>query len=191
METSHCRLWQSLEAGREMGSAGPMRYVATVEGREYHVGLEEPGVVTVDGTAQEVDLQSIDGGFHYSLLVGAASHEVFVERCEDLCFVILEGHRYRVRVEDERARRAGERARTAREELGEAEVTSPMSGVVVAVLVEEGERVKTGQGLAILEAMKMENEIRATRDGTVERVHVTPGQRVGQDDVLMRIGTPG
>jgi biotin carboxyl carrier protein len=164
-----------------------MKYVATVDGEEYRVGLGEDGV-TLDGAPVEVDLQSIDGGFHYSLLVGAASHEVFVERCEDVCFVTLGGQRYRVQIEDERARRLGERP-AAIEEAGEAEVISPMPGMVVAVLVEAGQEVRTGEGLLILEAMKMENEIRAPRTGVVETVHVTPGQRVSQDDVLVRIGS--
>jgi pyruvate carboxylase subunit B len=163
-----------------------MNYVAMVDGQEYRVALGEDGV-TLDGAPVEVDLQSIDGGFHYSLLMGAASHEVFVERCEDVCTVTLGGQRYRVRVEDERARRTGAR-RPMGEETGETEVVSPMPGVVVAVLVEAGQEVRTGEGLLILEAMKMENEIRAPRTGVIEAVQVTPGQRVSQDDVLVRIG---
>jgi biotin carboxyl carrier protein len=167
-----------------------MRYVATTDGQEYRISLEEPGVVKVEDTPYAVDLQSIDGGFHYSLLVGAASHEVFVERCDDLCFVTLGGHRYQVQVEDERLRRVDRRMQATLEEAGEAEVASPMPGVVVAVLVKAGQFVKTGQGLAILEAMKMENEIRAPRNGLVEKVHVAPGQRVSQNDILVHIGAP-
>jgi biotin carboxyl carrier protein len=164
-----------------------VNYIATVDGQEYCVGLREDGV-TLEGAPVELDLQSIDGGFHYSLLVGAASHEVFVERCEDVCFVTLDGQRYRVQVEDERARRTGA-WRAAVEEAGEAEVVSPMPGVVVAVLVEAGQQVRDGEGLLILEAMKMENEIRAPRTGVVEAVHVMPGQRVSQDDMLVRIAS--
>ncbi len=178
-----------------------MKYVAIVEGQEYRIGLEGSGRVSVDGTPYQVDLVSIDGGFHYSLLVGAnptetlvsaealTSVEVFVERCEDVCTVILEGHRYQVRVEDERLRRLGQR-REAVLEAGEVEVTSPMPGLVVAVLVETGQVVRTGEGLLILEAMKMENEIHAPRSGLVERVNVVPGQRVSQDEILLRIGPP-
>jgi biotin carboxyl carrier protein len=163
-----------------------VKYVATVDGQEYRVGLGDSSV-TLDSVPVEVDLQSIDGGFHYSLLVGAASHEVFVERCQGVCLVTLGGQRYRVQVEDGRARQAGER-RAAIEEVGEAEVVSPMPGMVVAVLVETGQEVRTGEGLLILEAMKMENEIRAPRNGIVEELKVEPGQRISQDDVLVRIG---
>jgi pyruvate carboxylase subunit B len=163
-----------------------MNYIAAVDGQRYQVSLGKDGI-TLDGALIEVDLQSIDGGFHYSLLVGAASHEVFVERCEDVCFVTIGGQRYRVQVEDERARRLAQRE-TAVEEVGEVEVVSPMPGVVVAVLVEAGQEIRTGEGLLILEAMKMENEIRAPRTGLIEAVQVAPGQRVSQDDVLVRIG---
>jgi pyruvate carboxylase subunit B len=162
-----------------------MKYVATVDGQAYDVGLEEDGL-TLDGEPVKVDLESIDGGFHYSLLVGADSHEVFVERCGDVCFVTLDGQRFQVRVEDERDRRRGER-KAAVEETGDREVTSPMPGVVVAVLVKEGQEVRTGEGLLILEAMKMENEILAPRNGTITAVCVTPGERVGQDDLLVRV----
>jgi biotin carboxyl carrier protein len=165
-----------------------MKYVATVDSQEYHVVLDADGTITLDGEPVEADLQSIDGGFHYSLLVGAVSHEVFVEHCEGLCTVTIDGQRFKVEVEDERTRRAGER-KAAPEEAGRAEVTSPMPGVVVAVLVEAGQAVQTGVGLLILEAMKMENEIRAPRTGVVEAVEVVPGQRVSQDDVLVRIGS--
>lgn len=165
-----------------------MKYIAAVEGREYDIGLEEAGVVSVGDARHTVDLQSIDGGFHYSLLLGAISYEVFVEQCDDVCFVTIEGHRYRVEVEDERLRRSGAPISLAIEEPGDSVVTSPMPGIVVAVLVQEGERVRTGQGLAILEAMKMENEIRAPRSGIIEKVGVSPGQRVRQDDELVRIG---
>jgi pyruvate carboxylase subunit B len=162
-------------------------YIAAVEEQEFRIGLEESGAVTVDGVPLDVDLQAIDGGFHYSLLAGATSLEVFVERCEDICFVSIEGHRYQVKVEDERQRRVG-RTQAAGLEAGEAEVTSPMPGMVVAVLVEEGQLVRTGEGLLILEAMKMENEIRAPRNGVIELVSVVPGQRVSHGEILVRIG---
>ena len=163
-----------------------MKYIATVDNHSYLVDAGE-AAITLEGVPVEIDLQSIDGGFHYSLLVNRTSHEVFVERCEDICFVTLEGQRYRVQVEDERAHRLGEQ-KTVVEEAGEVDVVSPMPGVVVAVLAKTGQKVQTGEGLLILEAMKMENEICAPRTGVVGAIRVEPGQRVSQDDVLVRIG---
>jgi len=102
----------------------------------------------------------------------------------------LRGRRYQVKVEDERERRDGVTPAAQRAAAGSADVVSPMPGTVVAVLVEEGQPVITGQGLAIVEAMKMENEIRAPVNGIVERAAVVPGQGVAQHDVLVRVG-PG
>jgi biotin carboxyl carrier protein len=165
-----------------------VNYVAKVDGQTYEITVDPEGAVKLDGVPVEADLQSIDGGFHYSLLLGVASHEVFVEHCDDFCIVTLDGQRYRVEPADERARRMSARQAEV-EEAGAGEVSSPMPGVVVAVLVEAGQEIRAGEGLLILEAMKMENEIRARRSGTVEAVEVTAGQRVSQDDLLIRIGS--
>ncbi|MEJ2207896.1 MAG: biotin/lipoyl-binding protein [Anaerolineae bacterium] len=175
-----------------------MKYAASTGGREFKIELEPADAVpaagshhvVVDGVAHDIDLASVDGGFHYSLLVGSRSYEVFVEHCGDACFVNVEGRRFRVRVEAQRERPGGPEAApdVPAAGLAQVEVPSPMPGVVVAVLVEAGQEVRAGQGLVIVEAMKMENEIRAPRTGVVEAVHVTAGQRVSQDDVLVRIG---
>lgn len=177
-----------------------MRYVASTRGREYRIELE-PGDagqaaqavgshrVVVDGVEHEIDLESVDGGFHYSLLVGPDSYEVFVEHCGDACFVNVEGRRYRVRVQAQRERpgHPSPAADALPAEPADVDVLSPMPGVVVAVLVKAGQEVRTGEGLVIVEAMKMENEIRAPRTGVVEAVHVTAGQRVAHDAPLVRL----
>jgi biotin carboxyl carrier protein len=170
-----------------MGGVGQMKVVARVGDHEFRIRLDEAGMVCVDDEVLAVELESLDGGFHYSLLVGASSHEVFIERCGDLCTVILEGHRYQVRVEDEWSRPASRALRPSPADQGQGQVKSPMPGVVVAVLAREGQIVRTGESLAILEAMKMENEIRAPLNGTVGRVLVSGGQRVAQGDLLFSI----
>lgn len=73
---------------------------------------------------------------------------------------------------------------------GATEVKAPLPGVVVSVGVAEGEAVERGQQLCVLEAMKMNNPIRATAPGTVREVFISPGQQVEHDAVLMRIGSP-
>ena len=164
-----------------------MRVVAAVDEHEYRIRLDEAGTVYIDDEVLAVELECIDGGFHYSLLVDASSYEVFVERCGELCTVILEGHRYQVRVETERFRTASHRRAAPPVDQDYGRVKSPMPGVVVAILAQEGQVVKTGESLAILEAMKMENEIRSPCNGTVDRVSVRGGQPVAQDDLLFYI----
>ncbi|HEX9393001.1 MAG TPA: biotin/lipoyl-containing protein, partial [Gemmatimonadales bacterium] len=66
-------------------------------------------------------------------------------------------------------------------------VKAPMPGLVVRVEVQEGQRVEAGAGLVVVEAMKMENELRATRAGVVSRVHVKAGQTVDRGVPLVTL----
>ena len=62
-----------------------------------------------------------------------------------------------------------------------------MPGRVISVLVKEGQKVKAGEGLVILEAMKMENEMQSPKSGTISRVHVTPGQIVESGETIITV----
>ena len=75
----------------------------------------------------------------------------------------------------------------ARPRSGDGRVKAPIPGLITHILVKEGQTVKTGESLVVLEAMKMENEIRATRDGVVQTVRVEPGQSVVRNEVLADI----
>lgn len=70
-------------------------------------------------------------------------------------------------------------------EAGESGVRAPMPGSIVSVAVQPGDRVKTGQDVCVLEAMKMKNHIRAPRSGTIAQVSVSPGQQVQHGDLLV------
>jgi len=71
---------------------------------------------------------------------------------------------------------------------GEGVVTSPMPGKILRILVKEGESVKTGQGLVVLEAMKMENEIPAPKDGVVKKILIKEGDTVDTGQPLIELG---
>lgn len=71
------------------------------------------------------------------------------------------------------------------------EVVAPMPGIVVSLPVKEGEAVQLGQTVAVIEAMKMENNIAATRSGLVKKIHVKPGSEVGNAAVLLEIAEEG
>ena len=66
-------------------------------------------------------------------------------------------------------------------------MAAPMPGLVVAVPVEEGQEVQKGEDLIILESMKMQNELKAPRDGTISRIRVGPGDSVDQNQVLLTL----
>ena len=91
---------------------------------------------------------------------------------------------------DERTRAIREMTGAGGAAAGPAPVKAPMPGLVVKVEVEPGDRVRKGQGIVIVEAMKMENELRADTDATVAAVHVTPGQAVERDQILVIFQAP-
>ena len=92
---------------------------------------------------------------------------------------------FSVQVEDERTRKLNAGRRPAALPDGEFAVKAPIPGLVVKVLAEEGDEVDEGQSLLILEAMKMENELRSPKAGVVKKIEVTPGQRVEQNSILI------
>ncbi len=164
-----------------------MRYYAQIGDREYEIQVEN-GQVWVDGRSMEVDLHQVGTPELYSVLVNGRSYEILVEEARQGYVVTLQGEQYVVQVEDERTRRMNLGRRMTAAPKGELLVKAPIPGLVVKVLVKEGEQVVEDQPLIILEAMKMENEIRALRGGVVRRVEVSPGQRVEQDAPLLLIG---
>jgi biotin carboxyl carrier protein len=95
------------------------------------------------------------------------------------------GMEFRVQVRDPRSWRTSRRS--ALEATGSQQVLAPMPGKIVRVLVAAGETVQAGQGLVVVEAMKMQNEIRAPKSGRVERMLVAEGQAVRTQETLMVI----
>lgn len=163
-----------------------MKYVVAVDDKSYNIEVGGDREIEIDGLPHQVDIQNIDGYSLFSLLLDNRSYELIVEREGQEFRILLEGEMYTLYVTDERARRLMEAP--ARAPSGEVAVKAPMPGLVVAVPVISGQEVKIGQGLIILEAMKMENELRAPRAGSVKAIRVSPGQVVDKDQVLVVIG---
>ncbi|MDO8461472.1 MAG: biotin/lipoyl-containing protein [Deltaproteobacteria bacterium] len=112
------------------------------------------------------------GPGHYSLLVDGKSYEVFVRKEGDGFVVEVDG--YLIPVGSERAK-GGSSFRVV---SGKEVVVSPMPGRVVGIKVKVGDTVKPGEGILVVEAMKMENELHATKGGTVRELLVKVGQTV-------------
>jgi biotin carboxyl carrier protein len=161
-----------------------VKYYAQIGELEYVVEIED-GEIFVDGELVDVDLSRSGVPELYSMLINGRSFEVLIEEQRQVYDVTLRGEQYHVRVEDERTRRLNEGRRGPEVPKGELVVKAPIPGLVVKVLVREGEEIAEDQALVILEAMKMENEIRALRAGIVRKVEVSAGQRVEQNAPLL------
>lgn len=165
-----------------------MKYFVVAGESEREVVLEERDggyLVTVGGRAFEVEAS--EGANPDDLVVRISGRVLSAsfEGEEEEVRVGIDGESRPVRIEDERERAAHEAEAGA--SAGPRLVRSPMPGFVVAVLVAEGEAVRADQTLLILEAMKMQNEIRAPSAGRVERLHVRPGETVGSAAALATI----
>lgn len=118
----------------------------------------------------------------YSILVDGKSYEVRVFPAPLGLSVQVDGVRYAVEVRD--PRNSIRRSKAARG-AGRQNITAPMPGKVIRVLVQEGTNVETGQGLVVVEAMKMQNEMKASRPGRVVEVRVRDGDTVGSGETLL------
>ncbi len=166
-----------------------MELIVLRSGREVRVAVEhrnEAFEVSLGDETHRVDSVVTNGAVR-SLLVGGRQHEVTVRRTREGRYqVSYQGASEEIEVLDPLSHLA-QKGAARRDSHGLDRVTAYMPGRVVAVEVSEGDKVREGQGLVVLEAMKMENEIQAERDGVVRRVYVTPGQAVDGGDLLFEI----
>jgi biotin carboxyl carrier protein len=140
--------------------------------------------VLIDERPVEVDLAN--AGTQLNVRVGGQVVDVAMQGRPPDVEVCTTGFRSRVRVESERMRSVGQHG-SQKSGGGERVIKSPMPGRVVKVLVSKGDAVRAGQGLVVLEAMKMENEVRARASGTVAQVHVDPGTTVDRNAALVTL----
>jgi biotin carboxyl carrier protein len=139
----------------------------------------------IDGKRLEADATEVSPGV-FSILINGKSFEVRVERLGEELRAITRDREYRFVIQDERGWRRN-RAGSVEAE-GRQQVVAPMPGKIVRVLVSAGDSVRAGQGLLVVEAMKMQNEIRAPKSGTIDRVRVVEGQTVNAGEVVVIVG---
>jgi len=166
-----------------------MRFVAELGGETFLLevtGVEGRFSVKVGEEVREVDARRLVRGT-WSILIGGASYLAGVIEKDGWFLVDVNGETYRIRVEEEARHRLRTRG-TAQSQAGGQVLVASLPGKVVHVAVSEGQAVKPGDGLLVIEAMKMENEFKATAAGTVKEVRVQVGQSVNTGDLLLVIG---
>ncbi|MEZ4422694.1 MAG: biotin/lipoyl-containing protein [Gemmatimonadota bacterium] len=164
-----------------------MRYRVQIDGQDFDVDLDD-STVQVDGRPVHVEWVERDGQPGGLLSVDGRTAAVRGERdAEGGWRLRVDGEPVRADVADERALRARQVAGAAGRAAGPRPVRAPMPGLVVRVDVQEGQTVEKGSGLVIVEAMKMENELKAEAPGVVARIRVSAGQTVEKDQVLIEM----
>ena len=147
------------------------------------------GSVRVDGEALDAHLAAVPGTPLHHLLLGGDSWTVAAQALEGMGLWALGavGERVEVEVVDERTQAIQALTGKKGGPSGGGVVKAPMPGLVVRVPVTEGERVGPGTGLVVVEAMKMENELKATHPAVVKKVHVAPGAVVEKGAPLVTL----
>lgn len=153
---------------------------------EYKIEILEDGPlkkVAVNGTVYEVDY-NVGGDSIYSIIINNHSHGVQISPISHSAYTIMnKGELFQIELKSELEKYHN--ARSGSDTAGRQVVEAPMPGVILKVYVKKGDEVKRGDPLCVLMAMKMENEIRATADGTVKEIFIEEGAKVGLNERIM------
>jgi biotin carboxyl carrier protein len=174
---------------------GPLGGATIAPGPGADDGVLAQRQLEVDGVPVEVGVRHLGSGRWILDEPGASSRVVLEAEAEGsngtrVREVLVDGFRFMVETESERIAALRERAskgRAARAHSGPLQVKAIIPGKVVAVSVKAGDNVTAGQQLLVVEAMKMQNELRAPRDGSIERVGVAVGVNIEIGDLLVVI----
>ena len=165
-----------------------MKYVVDVNGTRHTVALDAGRAVFAD-TEVTARIDAPTGDPVRVVRIGDTVVRVAVRPGDrrGRYTVWINGYRHELDALDERARAIHDLAAAASGPRGPAPLVAPMPGLIVRVNAAPGQQVTAGMGLVVMEAMKMENELRAPAAGTVKAVHAAPGQAVEKGTVLVEL----
>lgn len=173
-----------------------MKYIVDVGEERLTVELGEGGeggggrAAVDDGVGEEARVVEVPGTPVRLVTLGDTVHRVIARRDggRGRYTLWVDGWRYEVEALDERRRAIRDLSAASAVQAGPAPLVAPMPGLIVRLLVAEGDEVQAGQGLVVMEAMKMENELRAASAGIVSRIHASEGSAVDRGALLVEIG---
>jgi acetyl/propionyl-CoA carboxylase alpha subunit len=165
-----------------------VKYLVRIGSEDHTVLLDGDGV-HVDGVDVAAHVEHIDGTPVRMVTVGDEVHRVVVRpgTSRGLYTIWLDGYRFDVEALDERTRAIRDLSGTSAAPTGPAPLKAPMPGLIVRVHVQVGDAVQPGQALVAMEAMKMENELRATAAGKVKAILAGPGTAVEKGALLVEL----
>ncbi|HEX7939639.1 MAG TPA: biotin/lipoyl-containing protein [Gemmatimonadaceae bacterium] len=165
-----------------------MKYFVTVGGKEHEVNIDGD-TITLDGVALRAHIEDLHGTPITIVTIGNEVHRVVARRGEEKGQYTLSvgGHRVQAEALDDRSRTIRRLTGASAKASGPAHLHAPMPGLIVRINVAAGDAVAAGQGLVVMEAMKMENELRASAAGRVKRVAVSAGSAVEKGALLLEM----
>jgi acetyl/propionyl-CoA carboxylase alpha subunit len=166
-----------------------MKYIVEMNGARKTVSLGPDGVGYEDAPPERAELSEMEGSPVRMVKIGTHVYHVLVRKRQGRGRYTLwiDGYRYDVEALDARTRAIRDLSAATAGPVGPAPVRAPMPGLIVRVNVNVGDKVRAGQGVVVMEAMKMENELRTTGAGTVKTVEVVAGTAVEKGALLISL----
>ena len=163
-----------------------MKYIVDLNGKRQEVDVDGESV-TLDGHTVLARVDEIEGTPVRLVNIGSEVHRVVMRRgaSRGAYTLWVDGFRFDGEALDERTRAIRDITAESARSLGPASLVAPMPGLIVRVNVSTGDAVQAGQGLVVMEAMKMENELRAPAAGIVKTIMVEAGKAVEKGTVLV------
>jgi pyruvate carboxylase subunit B len=166
-----------------------MRYVVQLNDQRKTVSVEPDGVKYEDDPAAHAELSDIEGSPVRMVKLGTHVYRVVAEKKlgRGRYTLWIDGYRFDAEALDERTRAIRDLSAANAAPAGPAPIIAPMPGLIIRVNVAVGDAVEAGQGVVVMEAMKMENELRASTAGTVKSIEVSPGTAVEKGSLLVAL----
>jgi biotin carboxyl carrier protein len=166
-----------------------VKYVVDLNGAQKAVSITADGVTYEDHPPVQTELADIEASPVRMVKIGTEVYRVVAQKLEGRGrrTLWIDGYRFDVEALDERTRAIRDLSAASAGPTGPAPIKAPMPGLIVRVNVKPGDLVEAGQGVVVMEAMKMENELRATAAGTVKSVEVEPGAAVEKGALLVAL----
>lgn len=164
-----------------------MKYIVDIAGKRIEVAVDGDQVSVDGGASETARLSELEGTPVRLVTIGDAVHRVMARRDgqRGSYSLRIDGRRFAVEALDERTRAIRDMSAAAAGPAGPTPVKAPMPGLMVRINVKAGDEVTAGQAVAAMEAMKMENELRAPAAGRVKAVHAAVGQAVEKGALLV------
>jgi len=166
-----------------------VKYIVQLNNERRTVSLDPDGVRYQDASVFPAEVSEIESSPVRMVRIGTEVYRVVVQKQHGRGRYTLwvDGYRFDAEALDERTRAIRDQSAASAAPVGLAPVRAPMPGLIVRVNVTPGDEVEAGQGVVVMEAMKMENELRTTAAGRVRSVEVTPGTAVEKGAVLITL----
>jgi len=166
-----------------------MKYVAILDNKEREIEVSRESeyiyLVTIDGENHRIDARFCTS-YWISLIINNQSYDISFSHEKDNFELNFRNHNYRIDILDERKLRM-RGIQTSIDPSGPEILKSSMPGKVIKILAGEGNMVNAGEGIVIIEAMKMENEIECRQNGKIKKIYVKEGDTIEADTLLVEI----